>query len=176
MSSDDKESFDKLDKKFNTDFDDGNIAEHVENIENRVGDLKAKKELMSVDTTEIMENQNYIEMEMKMLIEETQSVMKKLRDEIKRGSTLRAFEAYSQLSSSLMMQLRELRVMSRGITDLRRMKNNGDERGVTNLNIKMTGKEFFKMMKNIKEQNETSRVDADFDVVSQEVVRKNTEG
>lgn len=108
--------FNNIDDEFNTKFvpeDDDNDDEVNENsvvVSKQMPPLDGKIRIAEVD---------YVSDEIKNLITLSKSVLTRLDSTIKIGATARLFEVYSQLSNSIVTQLKELRQMNESVAKLK---------------------------------------------------------
>lgn len=126
--------------------------ELVEKAEKNITALSETKQ----DVVEDLEDKEYMEMELKMLIQESQFVMEKLKEECKIGAKPRVFEVYSTMTRSVLDAIKELRELH---TTIERLKLDKEKLAVKRLsidsegnigapkvNLQLTGKDLFKMV------------------------------
>lgn len=111
----------------------------------------------------VLKDQEYIDLELKTLIQTTVTVLNKLAEDIRIGSHARQFEVYATLANSLKDQIRELRDMNRMLAEME-MFQSPEEKDKSTVNINMTGKEMIEMYRELQKNIEINRVDAEFEI------------
>lgn len=151
------ESFDKLDNEFNT----PTTIEPVKEIQS----FQQQKNELIEKTTQIktLEDKEYLQTEVKSLIENSKRVLDTIQKDIKIGSPPRMAEVYAKLLTSTLEGLRELRELNQTIANMQMFKD-PLETPKANLNISMTAKELMQMMREAKESSQIKAVDANFSV------------
>ena len=156
------ESFDKLDKEFNT-------PETVESVDKELAEFESKKNDIVKKSTSVktLEDKQYLQDEIKGLIDNSKQVLDTVKKDIKIGTAPRTIEVYAKLMSATIDGIRELRELNQTIANMTMFKD-PDEKPKANLNVTMTGKELLQMMNNAKANSQTEAVDASFSSVEEE--------
>lgn len=162
--NDDIKGFDEISKKLNTTFENGEeISTDIQKFEKDKTDLveRAKKE-------EVIEDQFFIQNEIKTVINNGKNVLQKIDDSLKVGSQPRMFEVYATVMNSLISSLKELKDLNYLVENKRDMQSDTGGRKQTNIYMNMTGKEVLDMINNASKENELKEISADFTIDDKE--------
>jgi len=149
------ESFDKLDREFNTS---ATPEQSVELIEHQKNELVEKSSQIKT-----LEDKTYLQDGIKTLIDNSQLVLNTVQKDIKIGTAPRTIEVYAKLMSATTDAIRELRELNQTIANMTMFKDTEAPKKAT-INVNMTGKELMAMMKDAKEQSQMEAVDTTFEV------------
>lgn len=169
---------DKLSETFNTNYE-PTVNEKIVEVQQELKTLEERKtEIKSKIKNEItVEDREYIEYEIKSLIESNRNVMISLEQELTRpGTKASFFEVYSMVSNTVLNALRELRDLNKLIIDaaiaqrkLAVLENtrflketSGNQPQVTNNTLILDSKSLFKMIDDAKRNSSLNDVNADF--------------
>ncbi len=150
------ETFDKLDNEFNTP-----ATEPVKEIQA----FEQQKNELIEKTTQIktLEDKQYLQTEVKSLIENSKRVLDTIQKDIKIGAPPRMVEVYAKLLSSTLEGIKELRELNQTIANMQMFKD-PEEQPKASINVKMTAKELIQMMKEARESSQIKAVEANFSV------------
>jgi len=158
--------FEGLDDALNTDYsvdtDLNQLSEKSEQFE------KNKKAIVSKPDATI-DDKEYLELELKTLIQDTRRVMEILENDIKIGCKPRYHEVYATLGKSALDGIKELRGLHIGIANLKLQKekieykrNRSDTINNTQVNFNLSGNDLFDMITHAKETSQLKDVTAEF--------------
>lgn len=152
------ETFDKLSNEFNT-------APFSATPSDELQVFNQQKQELIERSTQIrtLEDKQYLQTEVKSLIENSKRVLDTIQKDIKIGSPPRMAEVYAKLLSSTLEGIRELRELNQAIANMQ-MFRDPDEQPKASINVKMSGKELMEMMKIAKESSQLKSVEAKFSV------------
>lgn len=159
----DNESFDKIAGELGSTFDpQKEFNKQTDKI------TKVKNKLVCNDTDNLtLEDVEYMELELKEVLEGLQRVMDTLEQEIKIGSKAIMFEVYSTLTTSKINAVRELRELRKTIVDIKfKNKKSEDKQKPTN-NVTMVFnsiQDVLEASKNAKKNSSLNSIDADFKI------------
>lgn len=152
------ETFDKLSNEFNTPPVTESTNTEIQSFEQQ------KKELIERSTQiRTLEDKQYLQTEIKSLIDNSKRVLDTIQKDIKIGSPPRMAEVYAKLLSSTIEGIRELRELNQAIANMQ-MFRDPDEQPKASINVKMTGKDLMQMIKDAKETSQIKAVEASFSV------------
>ena len=160
------EGFEKLNEAFNTSFSDSvtgmdDVEKQIEVFEEQKNKLIAKKD----NELATIEDKEYIQKEIKIIVENGKLVLEKVAKDIKIGANPRQIEVYAKLMDSVINGLSQLRELNRIVSDKEFMMgnfNNNEEK--VNVNIKMSGKDLLNMINDAKENSQLNAIDTDFEI------------
>lgn len=164
--------YDPLNDALNIDYDPDKIVEKAET------DIKslstASKKIEGAVT---LEDKEYMELEIKTLIQSAKFVMDKLEEDVKIGAKPRVYEVYATLTKAVLDSIKELRELNLSIENLKlskeklALKKEIGSTGSPSVNLQLSGKDMFKMLAAAQEQAEKSRSevpDAEYDVLDED--------
>lgn len=150
------ETFDKLDNEFNTPATVENPTKELEVFQQQKNELVAKT--VQVKT---LEDKEFLQTEIKSLIENSKRVLDIIQKDIKIGSPPRMAEVYAKLLTSTIEGIRELRELNQTLANMQMFKDS-DEVPKATLNVKMTGKELISLIKSAKDNSQMKEISAEF--------------
>ncbi len=162
-------AFDKISESLGTSFSAAPDFQHVQteldSFEQKTNELKTflkeKDELT-------LEDEKYLSLETKLLIQGGKTVLDKLQEEIKQGSSPRIFEVYSQLLGSVLGGLRELRELNKMVLDIKKINMiTSDPTPKTQVNVFMDSKSMSELIKKAKEDSSMNAIDGSFSEVKE---------
>jgi len=160
--------FDKIAKKLNTEFKEENPekTKTIEKISTDIQEFEDKKnELIESTKNQTLEDKNYLQTEIKGIVDCGKNVLEKLQNEIKVGSSARIYEVYADLMNSVINGLKELRELNKTVYDIETINDDlGQTSKPANINIVMDAKELLKHINDAKQKNELNAIDAEFTV------------
>jgi hypothetical protein len=130
----DKDTFNNLAEAFdmNNEFD---MPEEAKQFDSN------KKDLMI--NARGIEDKEYLQEEIKLLIEQGKRVLDKIDKDLKLGSQPRMFEVYGSVFNSVMTGIKELRELNKNVADIELKSNPVPTQG----KIELTASEFSKLIK-----------------------------
>lgn len=166
-----KSSIDKLNDAFDTTFkeDIDQAEKDIEQIEERKNALVKQVETKEMSIT--FQDQQYMLMELKTLIQSTTNVLDKLEQDIRIGSPPRMYEVYATLTNSKTMQLKELRELNKMILEMSIFKEDEKDSGGQKLgkdSVTMTTKGLLDIIKQAQKENSMNKVEVEFDILENE--------
>lgn len=167
------DSYDKISDSLNTTFVTSG-DESLVSLEKELVAFEEKKhelqEFVSKKKELTLDDANWLQLETKTLYLNARMVLDKLQTEIKQGSSPRMYEVYSQLLSTAMTGLKELRELNRLILEIARhnasisdAKNPG---GTVNVFVG-NSKDMLEMVKRAREANSLNSIDGTFQDVKE---------
>lgn len=144
----------------------------VEKAESDIASLvKSSSKLGDVTT---LEDKEYMEMEIKTLIQSAKFVMDKLEEDVKIGAKPRVYEVYATLTKAVLDSIKELRELNLSIENLKlskeklKLKKEIGGTPANTVNLQISGRDMFKMIAAAKEEAKQSLSevpDAEYDVL-----------
>lgn len=157
--------FENLDSMFNVS---GNSITGTDELENQIEILEEEKNKLlckSNENFETLEDKEYIQEKIKVIIETGETVLSKVSQDIKIGSNPKQIEVYAKLIDSVVNALSQLRELNKVVSDKQLLVgdfNSGDNN--KEVNFKLTGKELLNMINSAKENSQLNAVDTDFEI------------
>jgi len=147
--SDIKDTFNGLAEAFdmNNEF---NMPEEVKEFENK------KTALVASADKRLIEDKEFLQEEIKFMIEQGKMVLDKIQKDLKVGSQPRMFEVYGSVYTSVMNAMKELRELNKNVADVS-IKTNPEQQQKTN-NIQMTASELSKLIKTTSKELEIKKL------------------
>lgn len=145
--------FEPLNDALNVDYDGDEL---VKKAERDIIKLSSTTDKISDSTT--LADKEYMEMELKTLIQSLNFVMERLEEDAKVGAKPRVFEVYATMAKAVLDAVKELRDLHLSIENIKLSKeklevkrNANDIPGISpNVSIRLTGKELFEMVNSAK--------------------------
>jgi hypothetical protein len=164
--------FEGLDDALDIDYD---VDKEIDEVATRTEKLeKSKYEIAKKPRDEInISDQEYLVMELKMIIANSRNILEVLEQDIKIGTQPRYHEVYATLTKSVIDGLKELRELNQSVAnleiqkeklELKKVNPNGSMQIGTQVNMNLTGKDLFKMIKQAKSESELNVIEADFEI------------
>lgn len=156
--------YENISNSLDTSFDGEEVEELVE-----VKEQSDKcKELVTVDDSPKLVDEDYIREEVKNLVNNIEVAMSKLQQDIRIGSPARQHEVFGQLANAKVNVLKELITMNK-IKMEAKLKAEKKEvpKNMTVNNVQLTSSEMLKMIKDSKSKNSLKNVEAKFDIKSE---------
>lgn len=144
----------------------------VEKAESDIANLAKSSSKLSDVTT--LEDKEYMEMEIKTLIQSAKFVMDKLEEDVKIGAKPRVYEVYATLTKAVLDSIKELRELNLSIENLKlskeklKLKKEIGGTPANTVNLQISGRDMFKMIAAAKEEAKQSLSevpDAEYDVL-----------
>lgn len=159
----DNESMDKLSNVFDTTFE-------QENVEKQIQIINEKKQSLIKKTSEgvVLQNQKFLEVEIKSLIMSSRSVLQKLEDDIKVGTNPRSFEVYAKLLEAVLKQYQELRELNKLIYDVSKEERDINISKIGKKKISLDATQLLDLVDKAREKSLISRVDAKFEIENED--------
>jgi hypothetical protein len=161
--------FDPLNDALNVDYNSDELVRKAEKDVKKFTEVSTK-----IGDTETLQDKEYMEMELKTLIQSMRYVMDTLEEDAKVGAKPRVFEVYATMAKAVLDAVKELRDLHMSIENLKinkaklEIKRNSNELppGAPQVNLKLTGKELFKMVSEAQESaSETkTKIEAEYKV------------
>lgn len=172
--------FEGLDDALNIDYE--AVDKELTEINDRSNQLEeSKKEIAKHkqdDLDATIEDKEYLAMELKMIIQNSRNILEVLEQDIKIGTKPRYHEVYATLTKSVLDGLKELRELNNNVAQLKLQKEKlnikrasaNDKTSMqigTQVNMQMTGGDFFKMVEDAKKQSSLNNIEPTFDLEGQ---------
>jgi hypothetical protein len=164
--------FENLDGALDTDYSADETVKEAESLITKIEDNKKAVEASTDETT--IDDKEYLEFELKTLIQSTRRVLDVLEQDVKIGSQPRVFEVFGTLTKTVIDGIKELREMNLSIAQLKLQKEKLDVRKAESknipqlpnqVNISLSGRELFNMVSNATKNSQLNEIDAEFEVV-----------
>lgn len=165
--------FENLNDALGSDY---NVDEELEAIDEKTKNFEEiKNKIANRESGNEIEDKEYLELELKTLISNSQRIMNILEQDIKIGSKPRYHEVYATLAKSVLDGIKELRELNQTIANLKLQKEkleirklqNGIDAKPTQVNFNLSGRELFKMVEAAKKSSELNSVNAEFEIHSE---------
>ncbi len=164
--------YEPLNNALDVDYDPNKIVEKAET------DIKSLAKTSSkIGDAVTLEDKEYMEMEIKMLINSAKFVMDKLEEDVKIGAKPRVYEVYATLTKAVLDSIKELRELNLSIENLKlskeklKLKKEIGSAPSGTVNLQLSGKDMFKMIASAQAQAEQSRSevpDAEYNVLDED--------
>ena len=170
MNNEIEESFSGLTSAFNTKFEmeDKPLLEQVnsglKDIELRKNEIiKNKREL-------VIEDQDFLNSELKSLILNARAMACRLENEIKVGSRSDMYDAYFKAINAIGNQLKELRELNKTVVDIeiQKQKIERPDQKTNRATIVLDANSLLELVKKAKKDSQMDAIDADFSVEEDE--------
>jgi len=160
-------TFDKLNDKFNTSFT--TSSSEIDKIEEEIQEIEDKKNELIVRSNKtdlVIKDQDYLEEEIKELIDNSKTVLQKLQNDIKIGSPARMYEVYAELLNSVLNQYKELRELNKMIESMKIMSGAGFRPSVEEKDnkISLTSDQLIDVVNKAKKNSQLNAIDASFEI------------
>jgi hypothetical protein len=152
--------FEKLDKEF----DIPPLPIAVDEFQQQKNELIQKS-----NNIRTLEDKEYLQQEIKFLVDNSKKVLDVIQKDIKIGSPPRMVEVYAKLLSSILEGIKELRELNVAVSEAEvrtRLNRDGGlgNNSNTNINVRMTAKELMFMMKEASSMSQMKAINTEFDV------------
>jgi len=175
-------SMEEIDEQIQTEFssviDDDDLKSKsndlMTNVQQEVADINTKKEeIETALTTARIKDSNFLEKEIKGLILSSKRVLETLEKDIKIGAPPRMYEVYATMVNAITGQYKELRSLNESIAKfvLENKKQNLDEVKEDHKMV-LSSNDALDMYMKAKENSQLNAVDADFDLVDEDEIKR----
>lgn len=166
--------FEGIDNVLNTDY---NVDKELEKLETQSKKLVERKSQSkeNKDLEATIEDKEYLEFELKLLIQNTNRIMEVLEQDIKIGTKPRYHEVYATLVKTVLDGLKELRELNVSIEQLKlqreklevRKKEGGTSSNYQQVNFHLSGSDLYNMFEKAKAESELNKIEADFKITDE---------
>jgi hypothetical protein len=165
----DNDLFSNLNTALNTSFITSSSEINLSAIDKQIQVIEdKKKEIITFanDKKDVMtlKDQQYLEDNIKEVIELSLKSLRIVQMDIRIGVSPRVIECFSQLSDSLVNQIRELRELGRQALELKLLSNGGEIDKPKNDNIVMSSSQLMFLISEAKNNSELNKIDAEFKI------------
>ena len=158
-------SFDNLSDALNCDFiKDENLS--TEDKIEKFSEVKETAKEMVTSTEHSLEDKEYIQFELKSLIQGGLNILDKLEQDISVGTKVRSHEVYFTGMNSIMNALKELRELNKVEIDISmaKDKSEGEKVGGVTVNQFYDSSSLLNMLKDAQQSNSLNEVTAEFQI------------
>lgn len=163
--------FEGIDDALNIEYEEDETLKSATEINTKLTNLITKSD----SSDDEIDDKEYLELELKMLIQSTRNIMTVLEQDIKVGSKPRYHEVYATLTKTLIDGIKELRELNQSKINnkINRKKLEIKEKSIKNnlpqqtLNLQLSGSDLFKMLETAKSASTLNTVNADFEIVNE---------
>jgi hypothetical protein len=143
-----------------------NFDQEVENVEKDIQQIEEKKNEIAqvVHSPAIIQDQNFIQDELKALIMSANVVKAKVEKDIKIGAKDRTIEVYAKLVESIGKQITSLAELNKDVFKLALESGQADITNIGNNKISMTSDQLLDMIEAAKDRSEMNKIDAEFEI------------
>lgn len=156
----------KMSEAFGTTFE---SEDNVEKIKNEIEIIDQKKNAIAEkDIASIsLEDQKFLQDDLKTLIMISRTVLSRLEADIKIGTQARTYEVYARLLDAVTNQYKELRELNKTIVDIQLERNKLLEPQNNNINnnkISLTPEQLLNMVDKARESSSLNKIEATFTI------------
>jgi len=144
-----------------------NVENELDDIQKEIATIDLKKNALvnkATDTQIMLQDQSFLQDELKSLITCARTVMVKLEKDIKVGSAARLYEVYAKLLDSIGNQYRVLLDLDKSIFEAMRQTNKLDINDIGNRTINLTANQLADMMEAAGKRSQINAIEADFQI------------
>jgi uncharacterized UBP type Zn finger protein len=152
----------KMSEVFGTTFSGDNIEEIKHEIEviDEKKNIIANKDIKSIT----LEDQQFLQDELKTLIMVSRTVLGRLEADIKIGTAARVYEVYARLLDAVTNQYRELRELNKTIVDIQIDQGKLNNSNNIGNKISLTADQLLNMVDKARARSDINKIDAVFKV------------
>ena len=157
-----------IDYKTNTENSLLQIENKINEIEERKNELVNKKNI----PLKLLQDQSFLQEELRSLILNARTVMHKLENDIKVGTPARMYEVYAKLLDAIGNQYRVLLDLNKAIFEAKKDDNKININNIGSNKISLTSEQLLDMVDKAKERSEMNKIEVDFKIESEKDERK----
>jgi hypothetical protein len=165
MSNEMDGAFDGIDKALNTKFEKKeDSGDGIVKLQDEIQEIEDKKDKIKTGLIEI-EDADFLDKELKTLMVSSRSVLVKLEQELKIGSTARMYEVYAGMLNSLTAQYKELRQLNESVAKLKYDQNVKNPLSMAaNNKILLSSDQLLDMIQDASNSSNMNAIEVDFEV------------
>jgi len=167
------EGFEGLTSAFNINDDD--LKKMIEDVDRDMSLIEKKKseiELKSQSPLTLLQDQEFLRIELRSLIMSARTVMYKVEQDIKIGTDNRKIEVYATLIEAIGKQYTSLLELNKTIFNAQVEVGALDIRNIGNNKISLSSEQLLDMINKAKEQSELNKIDANFEIEDENIPLK----
>jgi hypothetical protein len=167
MNDEEKKYFEGISNSIGTTFVEENGA--PEDVIKEIKEIETKTVAIqeSIDKNVVLINdQSYIDFELKDLISRTNNTLEKLEADVKIGSAPRMYEVFATVVNTKRELLKELILFNKMILDMSMFapESEEDKKDKDDMSLNVTSSDMLKFFKSMKKEADGNQIEADFTV------------